>query len=121
MYKKHVQKKQPFFCVFIFFRVQKIRAPEKTSMKNKHEKQRCRKNKLAKNTGAENNGFILCFYFFSRAENNREKQAYRKNKPVQKIRAPRKTSVQKKTTAKNTIRKNILQFIELSGVTVMNL
>ncbi len=49
--------------------------------------------------------FILCFYFFSRAENNREKQAYRKNKPVQKIRAEKTSSPKTRVQKKQTYRK----------------
>lgn len=40
-----------------------------------------------KHARKNNRFFILCFYFFSRAENNREKQEHRKNKPVQKTTA----------------------------------
>jgi hypothetical protein len=70
--------------------------------KNDYEKT-CTKKHARKNTKnmykkhvRKNNRFFLCFYFFSSAENNREKQGYRKNKGAEN-KSTEKTNVQKKT------------------------
>ena len=65
MYKKHVQKKQPFFFVFfIFFRVQKTTAKnkhtEKTSAENRREKQQIKYRKQNENKGTEKTTLWLC-------------------------------------------------------------
>lgn len=90
-------KKAPAF----FICVMQKNDYEKTCTK-KHEKH-------VQKTCTKKQPFFLCFYFFSSAENNREKQAYRKNKPVQKTSRKnngrkqehrKKTSVQKNTRKK---------------------